>query len=345
MMRGQHDFNTNLTPTGGATDEFLANRFRNSTQMLPQRPVSAPVEDGMTTMMDPLSQDDLRTALQSDPSPAAITPLRQSRGGLATPKRAGLVGATLLAAALLVYIGRGYIHEPVEMTQPTELAAPAEADQTDLAIAEIPLTIDTLSSQLIDTPPLVAPIAPAVVVVSPLPDTTIPVTIASLPPSELSAVQTDTAANNSTTASSESNEPVASQSDAEIDPVADLPAPTTETTDTPTATDEAVVAPVATTDQVADQTETATASDQTTDRDPVVADDTTAETDQAASTESSTNTVAQVEQPRTVSQQQNRRGDENRAAGEGLKVASQVLTKVAQPIANAGQAGRYFGQR
>jgi hypothetical protein len=184
--------------------------------------------------MDPLSPDDLRTDLLSGPFRPAMVPQRAARVDLSTATRVVLIGAALLVAALLAYIGRGYIGWPAEMVEPTEvvetieLTDPAEADGT---IAVSSLTA-VLPSQPGDAILVAAPVT-RLVVLAPISDAAIPVTSASSPPIEQPVAErqggpagsTDSSIVASQTEPSESTQEITAQpgSDAAIEPIADLP--------------------------------------------------------------------------------------------------------------------------
>lgn len=349
-MREYNAFNSSLTEQREVTPA-AARMFQTS------RPTSASVDDGLTMVMDPVSQADLRTGLPSGPFPAAMVSLRPVRGGITTPKRAALVGVALLAAALLVYIGRGYMHrpaeivEPTELIEPTELTAPADAEDT---IAVIPLTA-ALPSQPTDATPLAVSVAPVVVVLAPISDAAIPVPNANSPltdqpVAELNggpASSTDSSTTASLTEPSEPTEEIAAQpgSDAAIEPEANLPTPDTGSDEAQATADESPTTPAVATDRVADQSESAAGSNQATTKPTTVADQTNSAAQQDGTTATTASSATQVDLPRPANEQRGRGDADNHATGEGFKRASQVLSKLSQPISNAGQGGGNFGHR
>jgi hypothetical protein len=322
----------------------------------PPRPTSASVEGWLTTVMDPQSQDDLRTDLLSGSLRPTMAPQRPVRVDLSTATRVALTGAALLVAALLVYIGRGYIGWPAEVVGPTEvvepveLTDPAEADDT---IAAIPLTA-VLPSQPSDAIPSAAPVTP-LVSLAPISDAVIPVTSASSPPTEQPVAERQGGPANSTDSSfvasrsepNESAEEITAQpgSEAMIEPNADIFAPDTGTDETQARADESPAAHAVANDQVADQSESVTASDQATTEPTTVATEASAAAQQDETTTITVSSAIQVDLRRPVDEQRGRGGADIEATGEGFKRAGQVLSKLSQPISNAGPGGGYFDHR
>ena len=128
-MREYYGFNPNLPEQHQATDELLPplRIFQPELQSdlgLGRR--WADHDDGSDLAGRPPHRPAERT-VPSGNGAAAAKPAAAST----TPKRAALVGATLFVAALLVYIGRGYIPWPAEGVEPAELTAPADRRRHD----------------------------------------------------------------------------------------------------------------------------------------------------------------------------------------------------------------------
>jgi hypothetical protein len=141
--------NTEINTLIGQADaptQLPGQRFQAPTQMfrLSQQP-SAPVDDPVTMVFDPATLDGVRTDPQASPfiAPAApatpIGPTPRKSDHLALAQRAAVIGGAAVAAALLIYFGRGLVAQPVENSAPVELAAPVETSETDDLAAPIEL--------------------------------------------------------------------------------------------------------------------------------------------------------------------------------------------------------------
>jgi hypothetical protein len=405
------DTNTQLNPLTGQADaptQLPGQRFHAPTQMfrLSQPPAApAQVDDPVTMVFDPATLDGLRTDTPSNPfmapgypyaaanapfvapvaPPISSTPTTPKRDHRTLIQRVAVIGGAAVAAALLVYFGRGLVAQPVETNAPVEVAAPTTTDQQDEAAAPIELA-PTLEVATSAAPPL-APVG----ALPPLVDEhtgQVAVSSGAASPTEqlVAALAPSTASSTESSSTGSGSEPVGASADQDVAPAAVAETTTSEQTETATnsttdqvattssaATDQTAQSTAATTDQVAtdstttttDQvaaadtattsagstadTATSTAGDQATTAGQGAADQTTAAGGQVAASGSggsSGGTPVQVTVPPVAAQQVEQYTDGKHYGSRGAEAANQALSQLPQAATSGIQQGKaLFGHR
>jgi hypothetical protein len=340
-----------LVEQSDVTTQLPDDRFSASTQMFRlSHPPSAPVNDTVTMVIDPAALGGLRSEPMGYPFVEPAAPVAPSGRALppsdrfALPKRAALIGTAVIAAALLVYFGRGLVAQSVETATPAELNAPSETIAADDLAAPIELAppievagpTAPLTAPLGSLPPLIDEHLgqPSVAAGATSPTEQL---VAALSPSAEGATPStsdETAANSASDATSPVAEPVA-------EPVAttsEEPGGQVATESSSTTTDQvAAVEPETVASQPAAESETATTTGETTATSQAVADESTGAaqpaTASATSTDSTGGQAGQVALPPIAVQQIDRYG------GEGARAAGQALSQVPQSATGAIQQG------